>query len=531
MSSDVTPLVMQAQTGDRAAFSQLVRRFQDMAVGYAYSILGDFQLAEDAAQEAFVQAYLDLSKLREPQAFSSWFRRIVFKYCDRQYRGKRVWTVPLEKARHVSSQEPCPMQHAERREFSDRIMQAIQTLPETQRIVTTLFYINGYTQAEVGEFLDVPVTTVKSRLHQARKSLQHAMTNMVEETLKQHAPGKEFTRKVEEILDGVENIEWKKGCNCFSGSVVACMRFLKEDVTYNFVAGVSGAAFHIQWAWEPDNCAPEVTLGEELIRRAFWALGYEYTLIEDFEKVAPESSEAAWRQRIINNIDKGYPIIARGVVGPPECCVIAGYAQEGDILLGRSYFYKDSHGYFRQADWYKDCYGLIEIGKKLEAPPRSEVIHKTLEWAVELARTPEMNGRATGLAAYDVWADALGRDEDFPEDDMDILTLRCMATINDGFGYLADVRWAAGGFLESIAEECGEAAADLKAAAQAYKEESGLHCKGMKSGPNSFAPDEEKRRIANRDLRCEMADFVRKAGAKAHEAVGFLECALKKLLL
>lgn len=529
MNRDMTPFVIQAQRGDRAAFSRLVQRFQDMAVGYAYSILGDFHLAEDAAQEAFIQAYLELPKLREPRAFSSWFRRMVFKYCDRQYRGKRLWTEALEHARHVPSHEPGPLQQTVSRELREKIMNAIQALAETQRVVTTLCYINGYTQAEVGEFLEVPVSTVKSRLHQARKHLQQTMTDMVEASVKHHAPGKEFTRKVEEILDGVENIEWKKGCNCFSGSVVACMRFLQEDLTYNFVAAVSGAAFHIQWAWEPDNCAPEVTLGEELARRTFLALGYEYTQIEDFEKVTPESSEAAWRQRIIDNIDKGYPIIARGVVGPPECCVIAGYAQEGDVLLGRSYFYKDSKGYFRQADWYKDCFGLVEIGKKLETPSRVEVIRQTLEWAVELANTPEMNGRATGFAAYDRWADALERDEDFPEDDMEILTLRCMATINDGFGYQADVRWSASEFLHSIAGEYGEAAADLKAAAEAYKKESGLHCQGMKLGPSSFAPDQEKRHIADPALRREMADLVREAGTKDREAIEHLKRALERM--
>ena len=80
-------------------------------------------------------------------------------------------------------------------------------------VATTLYYIDGYTQAEVGEFLEIPVSTVKSRLHHARKYLQHTMADILETSLKQHAPGKEFTRKVEEILDGVENIEWKKGCN------------------------------------------------------------------------------------------------------------------------------------------------------------------------------------------------------------------------------------------------------------------------------------------------------------------------------
>ena len=57
-----------AQAGDLAAYDAVVRRFQDMAVGYAYSLVGDFHLAEDAAQEAFIEAYLDLNKLQEPAA-------------------------------------------------------------------------------------------------------------------------------------------------------------------------------------------------------------------------------------------------------------------------------------------------------------------------------------------------------------------------------------------------------------------------------------------------------------------------------
>ena len=68
----LTTVIVHAQAGDLGAYGTIVRRFQDMAVGYAYAVLGDFHLAEDAAQEAFIEAYLGLSKLREPAAFSSW---------------------------------------------------------------------------------------------------------------------------------------------------------------------------------------------------------------------------------------------------------------------------------------------------------------------------------------------------------------------------------------------------------------------------------------------------------------------------
>ena len=86
--------------------SELVRRFQDMAVGYAYSILRNFHSAEDAAQEAFLEAYRNLDKLREPAAFPGWFRRIVFKHCDRQTRSKQFATLPLDDAESLASQQP-----------------------------------------------------------------------------------------------------------------------------------------------------------------------------------------------------------------------------------------------------------------------------------------------------------------------------------------------------------------------------------------------------------------------------------------
>jgi RNA polymerase sigma factor (sigma-70 family) len=81
-------LLRQAQNGDVDAYGQLVRRFQDMAVAYAYSVLGDFHLAEDAAQEAFIEAYHNLPKVYGPRAFPAWLRQIVFRQCYRQRRGK-----------------------------------------------------------------------------------------------------------------------------------------------------------------------------------------------------------------------------------------------------------------------------------------------------------------------------------------------------------------------------------------------------------------------------------------------------------
>ncbi|MGH2356216.1 MAG: RNA polymerase sigma factor, partial [Chloroflexota bacterium] len=94
----VADLVVAAQGGDLDAFGALVGRFQDLAYACAYAVLGDFHLAQDVAQEAFVEAYFDLPKLRETAAFPGWFRKIVFKRGDRLTRGQRVRTVPIEQA-------------------------------------------------------------------------------------------------------------------------------------------------------------------------------------------------------------------------------------------------------------------------------------------------------------------------------------------------------------------------------------------------------------------------------------------------
>ncbi len=85
--------VLRAQQGDTRAFDTLVRRFQNTAIAYARTLLPP-SVAEDAAQEAFVQAWRDLPRLTEAAAFGAWLRRIVFKYCDRARRSARP-TLPL----------------------------------------------------------------------------------------------------------------------------------------------------------------------------------------------------------------------------------------------------------------------------------------------------------------------------------------------------------------------------------------------------------------------------------------------------
>jgi RNA polymerase sigma factor (sigma-70 family) len=176
-----------------AAFGRLVRRFADMAYGCAHAILGDFHLAQDAAQEAFLIAWRRLETLRIAAAFPAWLRRIVVRQCHRLTRRPGVQTVTLEAAAaDVPAAAPPPPKALEKREMADRVLAAVRALSEPQRMVTTLFYINGYSQKEIADFLEVPLTTVKKRLHDARHRLKERMIQMVDETLKSAALPDDF---------------------------------------------------------------------------------------------------------------------------------------------------------------------------------------------------------------------------------------------------------------------------------------------------------------------------------------------------
>ena len=189
-------LIKRAQAGDLDAYGVIVRQFQDMAVGYAYSILGDFHLAQDAVQEAFIEAYPILSRVYGPLAFPGWFRRIIFKHCNRLTRGKRDELMPLEAMVEIPSGRRDPADEIEEQETKSLVLAAVAALPENQRQVTTLFYISGFSQKQIADFLEVPVTTVDNRLRASRKKLKATLHSertmtMLKDTLGENAPSRD----------------------------------------------------------------------------------------------------------------------------------------------------------------------------------------------------------------------------------------------------------------------------------------------------------------------------------------------------
>ncbi len=170
--TEIAEQVRRAQAGDRVAFGRLVARFQDMVLGYAMGWLGDPEGARDAAQDAFIDAYLHLPQLAEPAAFPGWLRRIAVKHCDRRTRRKPPPELPPPG--HLPSIED----RLAEREDRDRLRAAIEALPEHERIVVALHYLGDQPQQEVADFLELPLSTVKKRLHSARRRLVVRSTEM-----------------------------------------------------------------------------------------------------------------------------------------------------------------------------------------------------------------------------------------------------------------------------------------------------------------------------------------------------------------
>ena len=197
------PIFERAKRGDLKAYEQIVACFQDLAVGYGFALLRDFHLAQDAAQEAFTEAWVNLERVYDVFAFPALLRKIVFKHCDRMTRrGKKVEIVSMEQLVEIASEEQHPDRTTEVKEMRCLVREAINTLHENERQAVSLFYISDYSQREVAAFLGVSVAVVKNRLRSARKRLKERLFDMVKDNMHENRPSRDdrFIDRLREIL-------------------------------------------------------------------------------------------------------------------------------------------------------------------------------------------------------------------------------------------------------------------------------------------------------------------------------------------
>jgi RNA polymerase sigma factor (sigma-70 family) len=170
---DDAELVRLAREGDKEAFAALLARHRGMLLALCRRALGDDGLAEDAAQEAALQAMLSLDRLQRPERFGAWLAGIGLNVCRRWQRqqAREGWSLAaLTGGRAVPDEAPA--EAAEAAEEARRVRRAVGRLPAGQRAAVALFYLAGLAHREVAAALGIGVGAVKTRLHKARAALR-----------------------------------------------------------------------------------------------------------------------------------------------------------------------------------------------------------------------------------------------------------------------------------------------------------------------------------------------------------------------
>jgi len=190
-------LIEKTLAGDINAYETVIKRFQAMAAGYAYAILKDNDLVSDVCQEAFIEAYYNLAKLQNPEAFPGWLKRIIFKQCDRLTRAAKENILPDEtQSEQIACTEDLPDKILEKKEINDLVWLSADTLSSEQRTVLLLFYIKDYSLNDIASFLEISASAVKKRLFDARKNLKERMTKMVKDKIAAIEPKEIFSHEI-----------------------------------------------------------------------------------------------------------------------------------------------------------------------------------------------------------------------------------------------------------------------------------------------------------------------------------------------
>ena len=169
------------QKGDQNAYAEIVELYKEKVYRICYRMLGNRHEAEDAAQEAFIRAYVNIDTYNPAMKFSSWLYRIATNlsidklrkkkpdvYLDEEVSGAEGLTMYSQ----LPAADASPEDTVETLELQETVQKAIQKLPEKYRSVIVLKYIEDLSLQEISEIHDLPIGTVKTRIHRGREALR-----------------------------------------------------------------------------------------------------------------------------------------------------------------------------------------------------------------------------------------------------------------------------------------------------------------------------------------------------------------------
>jgi len=190
VSAEERVIIERCKRGDLAAFNDLVRKYEKQVYNFAYRLTGNYDDANDIAQEAFLRVYNAIGSFRGDASFSTWLFRITTNvFLDERKRARAHPHASLDEyvdldessvTRQIEDPSPTPDLVTEGRERAEILQDAIRSLPEYQRAVVTLYHSQQKSYEEIAEIMEQPIGTVKSRLNRARLALKEKLTPLRE---------------------------------------------------------------------------------------------------------------------------------------------------------------------------------------------------------------------------------------------------------------------------------------------------------------------------------------------------------------
>jgi RNA polymerase sigma-70 factor, ECF subfamily len=187
MENFIKQKIKQIKKGDQSAFGEIATFYQHKVFQICYRMIGNLHEAEDLAQEAFVRAYTNIHTFDEKRKFSTWIYRIATNlsidrirtkkpdyYLDAEIQGSEG----LNMYSQVSDDKPLPDEEVESLELLSYLQNQIQSLPDKYRAVITLRYVEELSLQEISEILDLPLGTVKTRIHRGREALRKKLRDL-----------------------------------------------------------------------------------------------------------------------------------------------------------------------------------------------------------------------------------------------------------------------------------------------------------------------------------------------------------------
>jgi AraC-like DNA-binding protein len=378
----------------------------------------------------------------------------------------------------------------------------------------------------------------------------------------------EYPKSIEQfndgaVLHGVPKVSYfgnPPELTPYIASLKTAMQYIGvADIPYAHYHCMAGSAFRLMWnmqGWDGGNVdilAMDENPAVPLIR-AIKAAGRAYRIVfKDSVNAthfhgrfkAGDGVEFGGKSEFItlikDQIDRGIPVIAFGVMGPPEACVVTGYRDNGEILLGWNYFQdmpemagdveRTEEGYFVRRGWFehRETIGVAAIGECTGGEPLKQDVCGALEYAVKVMKPRSFGTYAGGLNAFDAWAAALSRKSEFPENaPLPLLFERLMCEM-DAHTEVAEGRSYAGGWLDYMAKQFPQAAEPMSKAAKLFERSHRTVWEMWDMLGGIGMGEKQARNIGNEAIRNQLVERIRKLKQYDEQAIPQLEKAAELL--